>query len=77
MAQHVTVVYYSGYNNSPDAFHVMNINRKDLQGAFNEHDISSLKCITIEMDSLASRSFKTLFMESDIQKFVKKWGLDF
>lgn len=76
MAQHATVVYYSG-NNNPDAFYVININNKDLQAAFYDHDISSIKCITIETDSIIPKTFKTLFMESDIQNFLQKWKIDF
>jgi hypothetical protein len=77
MTQHATVVYYAGFDNNSDAFHVMNINHKNLQSEFHDHDILSIKCITLETESLATREFKTLFMESDIQNFLKGWKIDF
>lgn len=77
MIQHATVVYYDGDRSNADAFYVMNIDHKKIQGTFNDHDIKSIKCITIETESLASRNFKTLFTESDIQNFLKEWKIDF
>lgn len=77
MTKHATVVYYSENNSNPDAFHVMNINGERIQGAFYDHDIRSIKCITIEDNSVIPKTFKTLFMESDIQNFLQKWKIDF
>lgn len=77
MAQNATVVYYKGYDNSLDAFHVTNISNRGLQAAFSNRDVHTIKHITIENEALYSKSFNTIFSESDIKVFLDTWKVDF
>lgn len=77
MGKSVTVVYYSGYYNEPDAFYVSIVDGETLQSAFYDHDIRSIKHITIGDESQVDKNFRTLFTESDIQSFLDFWKIDF
>jgi hypothetical protein len=76
MIQHITVVYYT-HGNGINAFHVINANKQKLQNAFNDHDVSIIKNITIEKDSFTGKEFKTIFTGKDIQTFLNDWNIDF
>lgn len=76
--QHATIVYYSnGEHFGAEAFFVSNIGSKNLQKAFNENDIHTIKCITLETESFGSRKHKTIWRERDIQDFLNQWKIDF
>lgn len=76
--QHATIVYYSnGVNFGAEAFFVSNIGTDKLQKAFDENDVHTIKCITIESESFDSRKHKTIWMEKDIKDFLNKWEIDF
>lgn len=76
--QHATIVYYSnGDHYGAEAFFVANIGTEKLQKAFDENDIHTIKCITVETESFASKKHKTIWMERDIQDFLKQWEIDF
>lgn len=77
MKTHLTIVYYDKYDNHVDAFHVINADKKNLWDEFYSHEISMIKCITIETSAWDERRFKTLFTESDIKKFLSEWEIDF
>ncbi|WP_144509916.1 hypothetical protein [Bacillus sp. FJAT-22090] len=77
MTQHATIVYYTSYHTNPEAIHLLNIDRRTLQEAFNTTDINTIKCITLENNSLASRKYNTLFTESDIRDFLNQWDIKF
>lgn len=74
MNEHITVVYYD-QDGHPSAFHVINADTEKLQLGFAEHDVATIKNITIESDKLAERRFRTLFMERDILDFLEHWNI--
>lgn len=71
----ITVVYCS--NDGVGVFHVVNANTENLQKHFDKHDICVIKNITIEYKDKLETKFKTFFTESDIQKFLIEWEIDF
>lgn len=76
MTQHATVVYYTGYDQTLDAFYVPDMQVKNLQGAFYDHDIQRVYSITIETVEGTERNFQTLYTEHDIQSFLTQWNMD-
>lgn len=77
MKTHLTVVYYDGIGGHVGAFHVINADKESLFDEFYNHEISTIKCITIETSAWNERRFKTIFTESDIKNFLEEWGIDF
>lgn len=77
MKTHLTIVYFDHYGGHVSAFHVINADKKSLNDEFYNHEIGSIKCITIETTTWDIRNFKTIFTELDIKNFLKEWGIDF
>lgn len=77
MHKDVTVVFYpkEGYN--PEAFHVINANKNNLQGIFDKNEILAIKCIFIELYGIGSHHTECLFKENDIHRFLKEWNIKY
>lgn len=70
-------MFWDDFGGNADAFHVINATKESLWNEFHNHEIGTIKCITIETSAWDERRFKTIFTESDIKQFLEDWGIDF